>query len=246
MGYFVLNCLESKEDYEHYQNLSSVDSLLEYARPLTYKRKVTERCLYLPNGTEQYIKRLGVDVLRHTFMGNLNMDNQKLSSMLNIPEEVLRWDYDARCRYVACAKKGTQTIHRARAMIVGCAGAEKTTLLRRLQQRSFQELRQIQSTVGLEVYDNLFEVDKDRKSLTGLEEAVDTENKCLLSVVDFAGQCAYYACHQVYLSRRAFYLLVIDMSKRFDEKVDKALCEQEGTMFADWTFGHLIFKDFDK
>ncbi|XP_062567750.1 probable serine/threonine-protein kinase pats1 [Saccostrea cucullata] len=159
---------------------------------------------------------------------------------VNIPKEVLEWDYDARSRYAACAKKGTQTMHRARAMIVGCAGAGKTTLLRRLQQQSIQELREIKSTVGLEVYDNLFEIDRDRKCLKGLEEDVDTENKCLLSVVDFAGQCAYYACHQVYLSRRAFYLLVIDMSKRFDEKVDQTLCEQEGTMFADWTFGEYV------
>ncbi|XP_062580310.1 probable serine/threonine-protein kinase roco6 [Saccostrea cucullata] len=58
--------------------------------------------------------------------------------------------------------------------------------------------------------------------------------------MDFGGQCAYYACHQVYLSRRAFYLLVIDMSKSFDEKVDPALCEQQGTMFADWTYGEYI------
>ncbi|XP_062595362.1 uncharacterized protein LOC134256696 [Saccostrea cucullata] len=162
------------------------------------------------------------------------------TSNVNIPKEVLKWDYDARGRNVACAKKGTQTMHRARAMIVGCAGAGKTTFLRRLQQRNIQELRQIQSTVGLEVFENLFEVDREHKSLRGLEKDVDTENKCLLSVVDFAGQCAYYACHQVYLSRRAFYLLVINMSKSFDEKVDQELCEQEGTMFADWTFGQYV------
>jgi hypothetical protein len=55
--------------------------------------------------------------------------------------------------------------------------------------------------------------------------------------MDFGGQCAYYACHQVYLSRRAFYLLVLNMAKSFDEKVDPLLCDQEGTMFADWTYG---------
>ena len=63
------------------------------------------------------------------------------------------------------------------------------------------------------------------------------EGKLLLSILDFGGQCAYYACHQVYLSRRAFYLLVLNMAKRFDEKVDPSLCEQEGTMFTDWTYG---------
>ncbi|XP_062569979.1 uncharacterized protein LOC134232014 isoform X2 [Saccostrea cucullata] len=239
MGYFVLNCLESKGDYENYLKLSSVNSIFEYARPLTYERRMTERCMYLPYMIEElFVDRLGVDAIQFA-ANNYNL-SIVISSKLHIPREVLKWDYDARCRYIACAKKGTQTMHRARAMIVGCAGAGKTTLLKRLQQRSIQELRQIQSTVGLEVYENLFDIDRDRKCLKGLEEDVDTENKCLLSVVDFAGQCAYYACHQVYLSRRAFYLLVIDMSKRFDEKVDQALCEQEGTMFSDWTFGQYV------
>ncbi|XP_062579014.1 probable serine/threonine-protein kinase pats1 [Saccostrea cucullata] len=60
--------------------------------------------------------------------------------------------------------------------------------------------------------------------------------------MDLGGQCAYYACHQVYLSRMAFYLLVIDLSKTFCERVDLSVCEQEGTMFADWTYGdYLLF-----
>ncbi|XP_056015025.1 probable serine/threonine-protein kinase pats1 [Ostrea edulis] len=77
-----------------------------------------------------------------------------------------------------------------------------------------------------------------------MELPVDTdkEGKQLLSILDFGGQCAYYACHQVYLSRRAFYLLVLNMSKAFDEKVDPSLCEQEGTMFTDWSYGgYLLF-----
>ncbi|XP_062607337.1 uncharacterized protein LOC134269137 isoform X1 [Saccostrea cucullata] len=241
MSYFARTCLVTDEDYITYIKLSSVDSLLEYICEWGYEDVKEKRCLHLPKRIENtYVERLDVHMLCHVNPKMIRQNIRKLVYKLNIPKEVLKWDYDARCRYVACAKKGTQTMHRARAMIVGCAGAGKTTLLRRLQQRSIQELRQIQSTVGLEVHDNLFEVDKDRKCLRGLEEDVDTENKCLLSVVDFAGQCAYYACHQVYLSRRAFYLLVIDMSKRFDKKVDQALCEQEGTMFADWTFGQYV------
>jgi hypothetical protein len=72
---------------------------------------------------------------------------------------------------------------------------------------------------------------------TELSADQDKHGKRILSVVDFAGQCVYYACHQVYLSRRAFYLLVLDMSKSFSEKVDERLCEQVGTMFSDWTYG---------
>jgi type II secretory pathway predicted ATPase ExeA len=75
-----------------------------------------------------------------------------------VPEEIYDWDHGARCRYVECVKKGTQTIHRARLMIVGCAGAGKTTLLRRLQKQGLEKLKQVKSTVGLEVHEDLFEV----------------------------------------------------------------------------------------
>jgi hypothetical protein len=57
-----------------------------------------------------------------------------------------------------------------------------------------------------------------------------------LSMTDFAGQCAYYACHQVYLSNRAFYILVVDMSKNFEEKVSPDEIDQKGTHFQDWTY----------
>jgi polynucleotide 5'-kinase involved in rRNA processing len=78
-----------------------------------------------------------------------------------VPEEIYDWDHEARCRYVECVKRGTQTVHRARLMIVGCAGAGKTTLLRRLQKQGLEELKLVESTVGLEVLEDLFEITAD-------------------------------------------------------------------------------------
>ncbi|XP_062613007.1 uncharacterized protein LOC134274794 [Saccostrea cucullata] len=60
--------------------------------------------------------------------------------------------------------------------------------------------------------------------------------KKLVTFLDFAGQCVYYACHQIYLSPRAFYLLVVDMSKDLQEPVDEKVNDQEGTMFENWTY----------
>ncbi|XP_061195671.1 uncharacterized protein LOC133203890 [Saccostrea echinata] len=57
-----------------------------------------------------------------------------------------------------------------------------------------------------------------------------------LSMADFAGQCVYYAFHQVYLRRRAFYILVTDMTKDLEMKVGSVQCQQDGTMFSDWTY----------
>ncbi|XP_062621390.1 uncharacterized protein LOC134282979 [Saccostrea cucullata] len=251
MSYFVKNCLVTDEDYENYIKLSSVDSLLEYVRPWWYM--VEDVCtdlkkyLFLPETLEDsFFQRLGLDVLRHPTINDwkcyeetTETFREKVKDNFNVPEEIFDWEYDARCRYIECAKRGTKTVHRARAMIVGCAGAGKTTLLKRLEKLGLEELLKVRSTVGLEVHEDMFELDDD-SSLRALSDSTDKDDRQILSVVDFGGQCAYYACHQVYLSRRAFYLLVIDMSKSFDEKIDPALCEQEGTMFADWTYGDYI------
>jgi hypothetical protein len=58
-------------------------------------------------------------------------------------------------------------------------------------------------------------------------------------MTDFAGQVVYYACHQVYLSRGAFYLLVVDMSKDLEEEVHKHNRDRHdplGSLFHSWTF----------
>ncbi|XP_061193737.1 uncharacterized protein LOC133201966, partial [Saccostrea echinata] len=57
-----------------------------------------------------------------------------------------------------------------------------------------------------------------------------------ITMVDFAGQCAYYASHQIFLSPRAFFILVLNMEKRFDDKVGEEVCCQEGSIFKEWTY----------
>ncbi|XP_056015075.1 uncharacterized protein LOC125676208 [Ostrea edulis] len=242
---FVTECLVEDSDLKFFLTTASRDVISEYCRLWDYKRSEGERCLYIPKKPDEmyelFIDRLQLDILTHCTVSDWRI-HYSISERLKIPEEILEWDYDARRRYAECAKKGTQTIHRARAMIVGCAGAGKSTLLKRLQKRSLDEVKQVQSTVGLEVHEDIFEIAPESDCLKDLPADTGKEGKQLLSILDFGGQCAYYACHQVYLSRRAFYLLVLNMSKRFDEKVDPSLCEQEGTMFTDWTHGeYLLF-----
>jgi hypothetical protein len=66
MSYFVLNCLNTVQDYENYIRVSSVDSLLEYVRQWEYKRNKDERCLYLPEELdESFIKKLGLLICCH-------------------------------------------------------------------------------------------------------------------------------------------------------------------------------------
>lgn len=68
----------------------------------------------------------------------------------------------------------------------------------------------------------------------------DTVGKKTLSVFDFGGQCVYYACHQIYLTRRAFYMVVVDASKHLDQVVDAEVCDQDGTVFSGWKYEGVI------
>ncbi|XP_062574224.1 uncharacterized protein LOC134236061 [Saccostrea cucullata] len=177
MSYFVRNCLITDEDYKNYIKLSSVDSLLEYVRPWWYMVYIElKKCLFLPETLEDsFFQRLGLDVLRHPMINRFEECDEettktfreKVKDKFNVPEEIFDWEYDARCRYIECAKRGTKTVHRARAMIVGCAGAGKTTLLKRLEKLGLEELLKVRSTVGLEVHEDMFELDED-SSLRGL------------------------------------------------------------------------------
>ncbi|XP_062579273.1 uncharacterized protein LOC134241223, partial [Saccostrea cucullata] len=61
----------------------------------------------------------------------------------------------------------------------------------------------------------------------------DPEKK--ITMTDFAGQCAYYASHQIFLSPRAFFILVLNMEKKFEDKVGEEVCRQKGSIYKEWT-----------
>ncbi|XP_062612989.1 probable serine/threonine-protein kinase pats1 isoform X2 [Saccostrea cucullata] len=54
-------------------------------------------------------------------------------------------------------------------------------------------------------------------------------------MIDFAGQCSYYSSHQIFLSPRAFFILVLNMKKKLLEKVGKEVCSQKGSIYEGWT-----------
>ncbi|XP_062614695.1 uncharacterized protein LOC134276459 [Saccostrea cucullata] len=221
------------------------------------------------------ISKLGREILIQDILDDKSL-HSTITDQLKIPEEVLQWDLDARRRYLEYLKKGKTPIYRARGMIVGCAGAGKTTLLERLQRKSMEDIQKIKSTVGLDVHNDIFEVqEKEGDNPTGsiihtyeineyistqhivvrkcepaihikenvpIDDAEKIEGKKLLSILDFGGQCMYYACHQIYLSKRAFYILVVDMSKDLEDVIDEELCDQKDTMFSKWSHrDYLLF-----
>lgn len=64
--------------------------------------------------------------------------------------------------------------------------------------------------------------------------------KCIpprITFLDFAGQSLYYAFHQIYLSPKTCYILVVDMSKSFSEEVsDPDVAELICSTFKSWKY----------
>ncbi|XP_062599445.1 uncharacterized protein LOC134260939 [Saccostrea cucullata] len=246
---FVTECLVEDSDLEFFLTTASRDVISEYCRSWNYKRKEKERCIYIPNRHRDlygyFIDKLQLDIIKHCTVSDQSI-RSKICECLKVPEEILHWDQRAREQYVECASQGTHTVHHARGMIVGCAQAGKTTLLKRLMGCSKREILNVTPTEGLEVHEKILEIceENDTKFLkaTSLHEngrgvnVIDNHKKTL-SFFDFGGQCAYYACHQIYLTRRAFYIIVVDASKKLDEKVNENVCDQKGTLFSEWIYG---------
>ncbi|XP_061195056.1 probable serine/threonine-protein kinase pats1 [Saccostrea echinata] len=244
---FVTECLVEDSDLEFFLITASLDVISEYCRSWEYKRSEGERCLYVPDRPEKmydlFIDKLQLNIITHCTMSD-RWIQVRISKRLKVPKEILRWDQKARERYVQYAEKGgVQEVHHARGMIVGCAGAGKTTLLNRLLKRSKKEIKKLKSTKGLEVHEEVFEICEEKGTLKvretnkdGSEAIPDKGVKKTLSFFDFGGQCAYYACHQIYLTRRAFYIVVIDASKDLEHLVEKDVCDQMDTVFANWKY----------
>ncbi|XP_062617780.1 probable serine/threonine-protein kinase pats1 [Saccostrea cucullata] len=73
-----------------------------------------------------------------------------------------------------------------------------------------------------------------------IEKILDAqENEISVSMIDFAGQFAYYACHQIYMRSDAFYILVLDMTKNFED-VSGNQEQQPRSVFSTWTYKRYI------
>ncbi|XP_056015106.1 uncharacterized protein LOC130052916 [Ostrea edulis] len=108
MGYFVLNCLKTEEDYKNYINLSSVNSLLEYVRTWWYHPDEGEKCMYIPERmNELLITQLGIDVIRHV-MVEKEEDRDTVSERLNIPHSVFEERQDTKVRLCSFLKTAIQ------------------------------------------------------------------------------------------------------------------------------------------
>ena len=84
-------------------------------------------------------------------------------------------------------------------MIVGEAGAGKTTLAKKIQNSQYQIEKNLKSTEGIEVISWSFPLDNKRRFK--------------VNIWDFGGQEIYHATHQFFLTKRSLYILVADTRK---------------------------------
>lgn len=57
----------------------------------------------------------------------------------------------------------------------------------------------------------------------------------MLSLLDFAGHSAYYACHHIFCSPRVIFILVVDMSKDLNDLATQA-CKETDLIYSSWTY----------
>ncbi len=90
-------------------------------------------------------------------------------------------------------------LYEAKLLIVGEAGAGKTTLAKKIQDQDYQLQVEEKSTEGIDVINWYFLCNKGNQ-----------ERNFRINIWDFGGQEIYHATHQFFLTKRSLYALVLD------------------------------------
>lgn len=107
-------------------------------------------------------------------------------------------------------KEGKDYLYEAKLLIVGEAGAGKTSLARKIQNMDCRLPTEDDTTRGIEVVTWEFPIPEDAPNV---QELVDKEKTFRVNIWDFGGQEIYHATHQFFLTRRSLYALVADDRK---------------------------------
>ena len=124
------------------------------------------------------------------------------------PLEIEARGEEAQLAYQRALKDGAVNVYRVRVLLIGQDRAGKTSLKRSLIGLPFNPKEK--STAGIEV-------DSSKRAVISVKhikgKGVKEESVGSIELWDFAGQHLYYAFHPVFLSSRALYILVCNLSK---------------------------------
>ncbi|MCP4340347.1 MAG: TIR domain-containing protein [Desulfobulbaceae bacterium] len=135
---------------------------------------------------------------------------QKLTSLkldgnpLEIPPpEIVGKGVEAIKEYL-CQLEQKDYIYEAKLLIVGEAGAGKTTLAKKILNSNYELQENEKSTAGIDVIRWEFPLSSNRQGF---------DKKFRVNIWDFGGQEIYHATHQFFLTKRSLYALVADTRK---------------------------------
>ena len=154
------------------------------------------------------VKQIPAEVLQLPYLKNLVARGQPIESP---PPEIVEQGVDAIKSYWRQQQEvGIDYLCEAKLIIVGEAGAGKTSLAQKLQDPEYALKPQEHSTEGVDVvrwsFPAAVRVKKD-----GREDLHRTDFN--VNIWDFGGQEIYHATHQFFLTRRSLYALVADDRK---------------------------------
>ena len=120
------------------------------------------------------------------------------------PIEIIQQGTKAIINYLRQLKEeGLDYIYEAKLLIVGEAGAGKTTLAKKIDNPDYQLKEREESTEGIDIIKWSFPfIDKEQK-----------QQNFQINIWDFGGQEIYHATHQFFLTKRSLYALVADTRK---------------------------------
>ncbi|XP_069485312.1 leucine-rich repeat serine/threonine-protein kinase 2 [Ambystoma mexicanum] len=134
----------------------------------------------------------------------------KLTKVWDLPLNGLNLDLDLKhlgyqakdiIRFLQQRLKKAVPYNRMKLMIVGNTGSGKTTLVHQLMKCRPLEMGLKKATVGIDVKD------------WPVHSKQNTKKELTLNVWDFAGQEEFYSTHPHFMTQRALYLVVYDVSK---------------------------------
>ncbi|HJQ69819.1 MAG TPA: COR domain-containing protein [Blastocatellia bacterium] len=155
-----------------------------------------------------HIRQVPADILQLTKLDWLDVEGHPIEVP---PLEVVKQGIEAIKNYWRQQQEvGIDYLCEAKLIIVGEAGAGKTSLARKIEDSNYELKPQELSTEGIDVIRWSFPA-AVRVKREGREELHSTNFK--VNIWDFGGQEIYHATHQFFLTRRSLYALVTDDRK---------------------------------